>query len=68
MSKKVVLLLYKTLYKELYNQNNKSGLEILKKNAKENKYFINKTRINLEIQRMIDVLIYLNSLNERNKK
>lgn len=68
MSKKVVLLLYKTLYKELYNQNNKSGLKILKTNAKENKYFINKTRINLEIQRMIDVLIYLNSSNERNKK
>lgn len=62
MTRQLVLVLYKTLIKELYRINNKNSIEIVKMYVKENKNIINEEKINIEIQRMIGQLIYLHKL------
>jgi hypothetical protein len=68
MTTQLVLTLYRTLFRKLKKNNNTQGLEVLKIYAKENKNLTNINKINVEIQLMIDKLIYINMKEERKIK
>ena len=61
MTRKLVLTLYKTLFKKLKQQQNEHGLFVLQKYTRENKNIVNKTKINYQIRIMIDKLMFINT-------
>lgn len=65
MTRKVVLTLYRTLFRKLKQQQNEQGLFVLKLYSKENKNIVNKDKINFHIQLMIDKLMFINTREQR---
>tara|TARA_Y100000389_G_C17053461_1_gene313895 strand:+ start:263 stop:478 length:216 start_codon:yes stop_codon:yes gene_type:complete len=61
MTQKLVLTLYKTLFKKLKQQQNEQGLFVLQKYTRENKNIVSKKKINFHIQLLIDKLIFINT-------
>ena len=67
MSNKVVLLLYKTIFKKLKKLDNSEGIQLLKKTTRLNKDITNQKLIEHNIQLLLDNLLFVNRLEIRNK-